>query len=56
MNGCFSSILEQLIEKHAFSTYFSQEKTLPLFKQLKDLGYMDEKMEGRYTLVKSCFS
>ena len=52
----FSSILEQLIENHAFSTYYTKEKTLPLFKQLNDLGYMDEKMEGKYTLVRSCFS
>ena len=52
----FSSILEQLITSHAFSTYYTKEKTLPLFKQLNDLGYMDEKMEVRYTLIKSCFS
>lgn len=52
----FSSILEQLIEKHAFSTYYTKGKTLPLFKQLNDLGYMNEKMEGRYTLLKACFS
>ncbi len=52
----FSSILEQLIEKHAFSSYFTKASTLPLFKQLNDLGYIDEKMEGRYMLAKSCFA
>ena len=52
----FSSILEQCIEKHAYSTYFSRSATLPLFEQLYNLGYMDENMQRRFRLVKSCFS
>ncbi|MCW8830597.1 MAG: FkbM family methyltransferase [Gammaproteobacteria bacterium] len=52
----FSSIIEQLIEKHAFSTYYSKNSTLPLFKQLNTLGYMNKDMEKRYKLASSCFS
>lgn len=52
----FASILERLIEKHAFSTYFTKAATLPLFNKLNDLGYMDENMKRRYMLAKACFS
>ncbi|MFC1772586.1 FkbM family methyltransferase [Pseudomonadota bacterium] len=52
----FSSILEQWIVKHAFSSYFTRDAALPLLKQLHNLGYMDENMERRHKLINSCFS
>lgn len=57
INGwLFSSILEQCIEKHAYSSYFTGGAALPLLEQLNKLGYMDENMQKRHMLVKSCFS
>jgi hypothetical protein len=51
----FSSILEQYIEKHAFSLYFTRKTTLPLFDRLNDLGFISEDMRRRHQLVKDCF-
>lgn len=51
----FSSILEQCIKKHAYSTYFTQKATVPLFERLNDLGFISEDMRSRYQLVKDCF-
>lgn len=52
----FASVIEELIEKHNYSTYFTRNQTKPLFDQLNSLGYMDEMMEKRYRLMMSCFS
>lgn len=52
----FSSILEQYIVKHGFSSYFTKDAKLPLFDQLINLGYMDENMQKRYKLINSFFS
>ena len=51
-----SSIAEQYIVKHAFSTYFSGAKTLPLFEEFSRWGFMDEPMSRRHQLLKSRLS
>lgn len=51
----FSSIIEQLIITHAYSAYFTQRASLPLFKQLNRLGFMDKDMQRREELIRSCF-
>lgn len=51
----FSSILEQYIIKEAFSSYFSRSESLPLLKTLGNLGFMDEDMQRREEMIKSCF-
>ena len=51
----FSSILEQYIVMHAYSTYFSQRQTLPLFSILEQLGFLDEDMLNRKNLIQSVF-
>ena len=51
----FSSILDQFIEKGAFSLYFTKMATLPLFDRLTELGYISEDMRRRHQLVKDCF-
>jgi len=51
-----SSIIEQYIKRHAYSTYFTQEKTLPLFEKLTGLGFMSEEMKRRHQLIKMCYS
>jgi len=51
-----SSIAEQYILKHAFSTYFTGAKTLPLFEELARWGFMDESMSRRHQLLKSHLS
>jgi len=50
-----SSILEQYIEKHAYSTYFSEGETSYLFNKLTLWGYMNEDMQRRFQLVKHCY-
>lgn len=50
-----SSILEQYIKTHAFSSYFTQRKSLPLLEKLSNLGFMDEEMERRQEMIKYCF-
>jgi FkbM family methyltransferase len=52
----FSSILEQYIIKHHYSSYFSRQAALPVFEQLNELGFIDENMRRRHQLVKTCFS
>ncbi len=52
----FSSIIEQYIEKHAFSTYFTRLATLPLLKQLSRLGFMTDDMQRRMEIMHRCFS
>lgn len=48
-----SSIIEQYIIMHAFSTYFTLRKTLPLLEKLSDLGFFDENMKMRKELIES---
>lgn len=55
-NWLYSSVIEQYINKHAFSTYFTKTKTLPLFEKLASMEFMTKEMKKRYELVKSCFS
>lgn len=52
----FSSILEQCIIKHHYSSYFSRQTALPLFERLNELGFIDDDMRRRHQLVKTCFS
>lgn len=52
----FSSILEQYIIKHAFSSYFSGRKSLPLFEMLRNLGFIDDDMQRREKMIKSLFA
>ena len=51
----FSEILEQFIIKHAYSTYFTKRKTLPLFELLNSLGFMGNDMGQREEIIKKCF-
>lgn len=51
----FSSILEQYIIKHAFSSYFTGRKSLPQLEMLSNLGFMDEDMRKRKEMVQRCF-
>ncbi|MCK5682168.1 FkbM family methyltransferase, partial [bacterium] len=51
----FSSILEQYILKHAFSSYFTRRTSLPLFGKLRKLGYMDDDMKKREEMIKNIF-
>jgi len=55
-NWLWSSIYEQYIVKHAFSSYFTRQATLPFYEQLSHLGFMSEEMGRRCQLVKSSFS
>jgi len=52
----FSSILEQYINKHAFSTYFTRLATLPLIERLEHLGFAGEGMRRRKDLMVQCFA
>jgi FkbM family methyltransferase len=52
----FSSVLEQFITKHVFSSYYEGSKSLPLLDMLGRLGFMDEEMQRRENMIKSCFS
>ena len=52
----FSSILEQYISKHHHSTYFTRRTSLPLFKKLRKLGYMDDDMKKKEEMIKNIFS
>ncbi len=51
----FSSILEQYIIKHAFSSYFTRCKVLPLFQMLREMNLLDEEMQRREEMIKNCF-
>lgn len=51
----FSSVLEKYIEKHAYSAYFTEKTTLPLFDRLSALGFISKDMRMRHQLVKDCF-
>jgi hypothetical protein len=51
-----SSVYEQCIRKHAYSSYFTKKAVLPLFGNLETLGFMDEEMCRRYTLVKTSYA
>ena len=51
----FSSIIEKYIEKHAFSSYFTRNKTEPLFVRLQSLGFMSQPMSHRYDVLKKVF-
>ena len=55
VNWLWSSIYEQCIVKHAFSSYFTQKASLPLYEQLSALGFLSKEMGLRYQLVKSSF-
>jgi len=50
-----SSILEQYITKHTFSSYFTRRQSLPHLEMLSRLDFMDEGMKRREWLIKSCF-
>ena len=52
----FSSILEQCIVKHSYSSYFTQGASLPLYEKLITLGFISEDMQKRYHLVKTAFT
>tara|TARA_R110001592_G_scaffold291131_2_gene560456 strand:+ start:63914 stop:65287 length:1374 start_codon:yes stop_codon:yes gene_type:complete len=42
-----ASFVDEYIRKHAFSCYFSKDKTIPYFNTLKKLGFMLPDMEKR---------
>ncbi|MBU0481459.1 MAG: FkbM family methyltransferase [Proteobacteria bacterium] len=50
-----SSILEQYISKHAFSSYFTRRTSLPLLEKLGELGYMDDQMKKTEDMIKRVF-
>ena len=51
----FSSVLEQYISMHAYSTYFTQRESLPLLNRLEQLGYIDDEMLRRKRMIESNF-
>lgn len=51
-----SSVYEQCIRKHAYSSYYTKGAASPLFENLAALGFMDDDMRRRYSLVKTCYS
>lgn len=52
----FSSFLEQYVEKHAFSTYFTRTTTLPHIELLAKLGFLSEDMRRRKEMIMQCFA
>ena len=46
-------IIDQFIRKHAYSCYFTGAKTLPLFDELKKLGFLQEDMQRRADTLKA---
>jgi len=46
-----SSVIEQWIIHHAYSSYFTAHKALPALKRLGTLGFIDHKMKRRLALV-----
>lgn len=51
----FSSVLEQCINMHAYSTYFTQRKTLPLLERLEQLGFISEDMKRIKNMIETYF-
>lgn len=51
----FSSVLEQFIIKHSYSTYFTQRRSLPIFTRLEQLGFMDGEMARRKKMIEVNF-
>ncbi|MDH5561853.1 MAG: FkbM family methyltransferase [Deltaproteobacteria bacterium] len=47
-----SSAIDQLIRKHAFSTYFTGKQSIQLFKKLENLGFNNEDMKIKFGLLK----
>ena len=52
----FSSILERLIEKHAWSSYFSGQAVLPLIMRLDSMGFSNESMRARLGVMRRVLS
>jgi len=52
-NWLLSSIVEQWVKYHSFSSYFTAIKALPELRRLAALGFMDEAMKRRFNLVSS---
>lgn len=52
-NWAKAMIIDQFIRKHAYSCYFTGAKTLPLFDELKKLGFLLDDMVRRVDTLKS---
>ena len=50
-----SSVLEQFVVKHAWSTYFSRRQALPVLARLGQLGFFSEEMARRKELIERNF-
>ena len=50
-----ASVLDQFVVMHAYSTYFSQRRSLPILNRLQQLGFMDEEMARRKKMIETIF-
>ncbi len=48
-----SSVIEQWVVNHAYSSYFTVHKALPALKRLNTLGFINQRMKQRLTIVSS---
>ena len=46
-----SSMLEQWVECHAYSSYYTVQKALPALERIQKLGFADERMKHRHGFV-----
>ncbi len=51
-----SSIFEQYEITHAFSSYFTEQKSLQILQNLIRLGFQSEEMERRLALIQKRFN
>jgi FkbM family methyltransferase len=51
----FSSILEQYISRHAYSSYFTRRVSLPLLGKLREFGFMSDAMKKTEGMIKNTF-
>ena len=51
-----ASFYEAYIEKHASSTYFSKEQSIPIFELLEKTGFMSLKIKDRWDFVSKVYN
>ena len=50
-----ASIIEAIIDNHAYSTFFSQNASVPYFNRLSELGFLNERMKEILKLIQTTF-
>ncbi|MGD9200474.1 MAG: FkbM family methyltransferase [Chitinispirillia bacterium] len=56
MEWVISSLLEQYEKLHAFSSYYTGTKSLPILKKLVSMGFQSQEMERRLHLIQKRFN